>query len=502
MIEKIEINNMLTLDEFANFPHLTSSVLELQAEAATIVHKLRGKTVWMVNSTARGGGVAEMLPMLIHMIRELGVNINWLVLNSDNTKFFQVTKRIHNMIHGSGFPGFTHEERKIYESVNKENVDELMQFVKEGDVVVVHDPQPMALGKFLRDKIDVKTIWRCHIGLDVSNENTRSAWEFLKPYADSYDLGVFTAPEYIPPYMTGKAKIITPAIDPLSDKNKDLSPHKLIGILCNSGIIPERHPVVTNGFENRVMRLQADGRYAPATIPDEIGILYRPTIFQVSRWDHLKGFKPLLDAFVHLKCSVRNNMKNISNAHRRRMELARLVLAGPDPSSIQDDPEGQEVLLELSAAFRSIKPDIQRDIVLLTLPMQSRKENALMVNALHRCSSIVVQNSLQEGFGLTCTEAMWKAIPVLVSNACGLRQQVRDKIDGRMVYSANDKKEIANLINYMLSEPSKREQWGLSAKKRVLHEFLIFTQIKRWLRNLSEPVYQPISQIYISAIPA
>ena len=88
-------------------------------------------------------------------------------------------------------------------------------------------------------------------------------------------------------------------------------------------------------------------------------------------------------------------------------------MAGPDPSSIQDDPEGKRVLEDLCATYCALDADVQRDIILLALPMSSRKRNALMVNALQRCSAIVVQNSHREGFGLTVTEAMWKGVPVL-----------------------------------------------------------------------------------------
>ncbi|GIX50383.1 MAG: hypothetical protein KatS3mg132_577 [Limisphaera sp.] len=160
----------------------------------------------------------------------------------------------------------------------------------------------------------------------------------------------------------------------------------------------------------------------------------------------------------------------------------RLVLAGPDPDSIQDDPEGVEVLQELCARYRELPPECQRDIVILSLPMDSRKLNALIVNALQRSSVVVVQNSLREGFGLTVTEAMWKGVPVLASSACGLRQQVRDGVDGRMVSEPTNPDEIAAVLDDMMQQPPALERWGRNAQLRVYNEFLVFAQLSRWLR--------------------
>ena len=135
---------------------------------------------------------------------------------------------------------------------------------------------------------------------------------------------------------------------------------------------------------------------------------------------------------------------------RRRLDIVRLVLAGPDPASIQDDPEGKGVLEDLVDTYLSLEPEIQRQVILLTLPMDSRKENALMVNTLQRCSSIIVQNSLREGFGLTATEAMWKRTALMGTRACGLRAQIRDQIDGRLVQDAENPDEIAATLHEML----------------------------------------------------
>jgi trehalose synthase len=247
----------------------------------------------------------------------------------------------------------------------------------------------------------------------------------------------------------------------------------------------EHHPVVTPPFEHRAMRLGADGAFIPPDNHEEIGLLYRPIVTQISRWDRLKGFRPLIEGFVRLKGRLEAGEVNGDGRHRRRLEIARLVLAGPDPDSIQDDPEGQEVLEELKGLYRGLSPELQKDIALLSLPMESRKHNALMVNALQRCSSIIVQNSLREGFGLTAAEGMWKRVPVLATNACGLRQQVRDGIDGLLTRDPEDPEEIAENLDYLLGHMHQRSLMRRNGQRRVHDEFLVFRQVRRWLRLLA-----------------
>jgi trehalose synthase len=248
----------------------------------------------------------------------------------------------------------------------------------------------------------------------------------------------------------------------------------------------DHHPVTTPFFAQPAMRLQPDGEWRPAIFPEEIGLMYRPIVTQISRWDYLKGFRPLLDGFVQLKKKyLPEHAGDLSERSRRRLEIVRLILAGPDPASIQDDPEGKGVLQDLVDAYLALEPDLQNQIVLLTLPMDSRKENALMVNTLQRCSSIIVQNSLREGFGLTATEAMWKRTAILGTQACGLRNQIRDKIDGRLVHNAGGPEELAAVLHEMLDSPHDRDYWARNAQRRVHDESLVFTQVRDWLRVLA-----------------
>lgn len=487
VLHDVVLDAHATLDDFASVAHLAGSVHELRAEAESIVPRLAGRTVWMVNSTAQGGGVAEMLPPLVSVLRDLGIRTEWVVIGSDEPAFFVLTKHIHNLIHGVGEPVLGEAERALFERVNRANADALRQRVRPGDVVVVHDPQPMPLAGMLRDVGSLVAVWRCHIGLDEENAATRAAWEFLAPYVPAYDRAVFSAPEYIPRAFGTRATVIYPGIDPLSPKNRELTLHAAVEALSNGGVISAPGPTVNQPFTRLARRVLADGGLAPANVLEDIGLLTRPIVTQVSRWDRLKGFLPLMRAFASLKRTIYDGDVKADPLHRRRLDLVRLVLAGPDPDAIQDDPEAQEVFEELRAEYAGTHPAIQDDIAILALPMASRDENAILVNALQRASTIVVQNSLREGFGLTIAEAMWKRVPVLSNTrACGPRQQVRDGLDGRLVRDPEDEAELRVTLDDMLSDPRRLEQWGRAAQRHVHERFLLFTQLRDWGRLIGE----------------
>jgi len=489
MISSVDVGSLPSLDSYARIAQLTHAVQDLRSEAEMLVPRLRGRRVWMINSTAQGGGVAEMLPRLVTLLTELGADTRWVVMNTEHSDFFVLTKKIHNLIHGSGSAGFSPQERELYDRVSREIADELGPMLSPGDVLVVHDPQPAGAGAILARERKISTIWRCHIGLDDDVPQTRAAWKFLEPYVSQFDHCVFTAPEYIPTYLTGRVSIIYPALDPYSHKNRELSTHKLVGILCNSALIAGSHPTVTEPFDTPVLRLQPDGRFLPANQPEDLGLLYRPIVTQISRWDELKGWEPLLKGFAALK--RRSNNANRGPREQRALELVRLVLAGPETAAVKDDPEALGVLERLSSIYRSLDPKVQRDVAMLSLPMSSRKNNALMVNVLQRCSSIVVQNSLREGFGLTVAEAMWKRVAVLGTNACGIRQQIRHGIDGYLNPTPDDPEAIAGILEMLLVEPRTRMTYAQHAQRRVYESFLVFAQAARWLRVLSETIEPP-----------
>jgi trehalose synthase len=483
----VEPDVHISLDDYAAFGQLAPAVDGLRADASSFVPHLEGRTVWHVNSTAQGGGVAELLPPQIKLMRDLGIDARWLVMETNRLEFFALTKRIHNMIHGATQQEFTAGDRALFEDVSRANAEALMQHVRPDDVLLVHDPQPLGAGaRVKRRHPSIRAIWRCHIGLEEDLPVTRAAWDFLRPYASVYDRAVFSVQDYVPSFLADRASVIHPSLDPLSHKNRELSLHKLVGILSDAGLTEPHWPLVAPPWPEGARRLQADGTWEPATTPEDMGLLARPIITQVSRWDKLKGFEPLMEAFRALKLGLVSRPAH-DLRHRRRLELVRLVLVGPDPSSIQDDPEGLVVLKSLRNRYVKLEPDVREDVALLALPMSSRKANALMVNALQSSSDIIVQNSLREGFGLTVAEAMWKRKPVLGSaRACGVRLQVREGVDGLLVANPEDPEAIAEAMHQMLADDDQLETCGNNAQRRVYDEFLIFSELRRWLEVLAE----------------
>ena len=488
-MQKIHVKSGARFDDYMAYASLIPSVKEFLKNAEEPTRKLKGCKIWMINSTAIGGGVAEMLPSQMRLIRELGISIEWLVIQASDPKFFDLTKRIHNGLHGSGKGEFNEEDRKVYEEANEQNLDKALHHIKDGDLVVIHDPQPMPLASLIKKERNVKIFWRCHIGLEKQNEVSSATWSFLSSYFDSYDHFVFSLASYVPSQLNGKTSIITPAIDPLSHKNRKLQMHKCIGILHQSGIINEREPVIYPFYQNQVRRILPDGSFGEVNQNSNLDLIYRPTITQISRWDRLKGFKELMDAFILLKKENKES-GDPTKLPTKRIEKTRLILGGPDPKYVSDDPEGKAVLEELKELYTKVDPSLHDDIAILLLPLDNPKENALIVNAIQYSSSIIVQNSIQEGFGLTATEAMWKQRPVLVSGAAGLDHQVVHNVNGKVNKDPTDIKRLANTLDNMLNHPKERDKWGFNAQIRVIEKFTLFGQIGKWLDLFATKRYE------------
>ena len=480
-IREVEVRPLHGLGDYEESVLLQPGVASLRRAAAAAAPLLVERRLWMVNSTASGGGVAEMLPTMITLLRELGVDARWAVIGTHRTEFFELTKRIHNLIHGAGEPRLSAADRELYEAVTRDNALEFRQLLSPDDVVVIHDPQPMAMAPMLAEAMPLRLFWRCHIGIEAETAATRTAWEFLEPYSQPFERAVFTAPEYVPSYLKSRSTIIRPAVDPLSDKNLHLSAPGVMEVLRAAHLTGGRERALTRSFDTPVRRLAPDGSWRVADENGEIGLLRRPIVTQISRWDRLKGFAPLLEAFARLK--TRPIDPAAGPEHRRRLRMVRLVLAGPDPAAVADDPEGLEVLGELRRRYLDLPAAIQRDVALLNVP-----QNNLMVNALQRSSTVVVQNSLQEGFGLPATEAMWKALPVVASPACGLRQQIDDGVEGRLVSDPEDIEELARVLDEVLADPTAREHMGRRAQGRVLRDFLVFKQLEDWLGTIRRAI--------------
>ena len=415
---------------------------------------LRGRVVWHINSTARGGGVAELLQSLLAYARGAGVDVRWLTI-SGNPEFFKVTKRIHNNLHeskGDGGP-LGPEERAVYDEALAEAADELVELVHPGDVVYVHDPQPAGLVPHVVAS-DLRVIWRCHIGVDEPGELAHAAWDFLRPYVTDADAYVFSRERFVWEGLEEERTwIVPPSIDPFSPKNQDLEPDAVAAILDVIGLQEGDggHALFRrfDGSEARVTRtadLVQDGQ-----VPAEA-----PLVSQVSRWDRLKDPVGVLEAF----------------AEHLSSEDAHLLLAGPSVAGVSDDPEGAEVLEEVKARRDGLPEERRVRVHLASLPTDDVEENAAMVNAIQRRSTVVLQKSLAEGFGLTVAEAMWKARPMVASRVGGIQDQIEDGVSGVLIDDPTDLDAVARAVDGFISDPDRAGEVGQAARQRVLEHFL------------------------------
>jgi trehalose synthase len=374
-------------------------------ELRELARRLAGRRVKMVNSTAVGGGVAEILNRLVPLMDEVNVPTRWEVITGGE-KFFHITKAFHNALHGGPYKGEA-DWFDTFLATNEEN-RRRMQF--DEDFVVIHDPQPVALIAG-RDSGARRWVWRCHI--DLSNPNEQ-VWDFLKPWVERYDASLFSSPQFtrglrIPQYL------FSPTIDPLADKNRELDSEFVRGVLEQFHVDPAR-----------------------------------PILTQISRFDRLKDPVGVIRAYRLVK----------------KYEDCQLVLAG---GSATDDPESAAVLQEVEQAAAG-DPDIH----ILNLPPWSHVE----INALQRGSTIVIQKSLREGFGLTVSEALWKKKPVVASAVGGIPSQVIHKLTGMLVHSVEG---TAYQIRFLLANPSFAKALGENGHQHVKEHFLLTQNLKRYL---------------------
>ena len=386
-----------TLEEYV--PIVGQAIID---DLRLLAQKLKGTTIQNVNSTAVGGGVAEILNRMVPLLQELGVDARWDVIKGGQ-QFFEVTKKFHNALHGRPTP-ITSADFDIFLETNEMNCREMDMY---GDVVFIHDPQPIGL---IKKKKDNKWLWRCHI--DVSNPD-RKVWDFLYQFIIQYDSSVFSAPQFSQD-LPIRQFLISPSIDPLSDKNKELPQNIVEEVLKKYGISSEK-PIVT----------------------------------QISRFDRLKDPVGVVEAFKKV----------------RKYIDCQLILAG---GTATDDPEGIEVLEEVKKASDGV-PDVH--ILLLA-------QNDIEINALQRASTVILQKSLKEGFGLTVAEALWKSKPVVASHVGGIPLQISHKYSGLLTRSIEG---TAFAIKQLLNSPEYAKKLGENGREHIKNNFLLTRHLRDYM---------------------
>ena len=438
-------HNVITADQYRR----------LMAVVSEAQRGLAGRTIWNVNSTASGGGVAEMLRSLIAYIKGANLDARWLVIPG-NPDFFRVTKRIHNHLHGAQGDGGLLDDaaRESYDGALRSSAQALAARVRPGDFVVLHDPQTAGLVAAVRE-VTPFVVWRSHVGLDMPNDLARDAWKFLLPYVTRAEAYVFSRADFAWEGLDrSKIWVIPPSIDAFSPKNQDLSAGQVESILTVAA-------VVTGGpsdaqFE-RMDGTRAQVLHQAEMIEDSRVTVGDRVVVQVSRWDRLKDPVGVIRGFA-------DHVAPFVNAH--------LIVAGPAVEAVADDPEGRQVLEDSVRAREALPPWVRSSIHLAVLPMADSEENAVLVNALQRRAAVVVQKSLAEGFGLTVAEAMWKGRPVVASRIGGIQDQIDHGRTGLLVDDPTDLAEYGNAVRKLLDDPALASRIGEAAREEVRDHFL------------------------------
>jgi len=374
-------------------------------------HKLINRHIVHINSTAHGGGVAEILNNLVVLMNDIGVDTGWRVLIG-TSDFFTVTKKFHNALQGNSI-NLTENKKRLYLETN----ERFSRFTHlDHDCVIVHDPQPLSLIRF--NKKVQPWIWRCHI--DITKPN-KEVWDFIKPYILRYDLIVISSKKYKKKEIPIEQRVIYPSIDPLSPKNMNLSENLITKILKKNNI-PMDKPIIT----------------------------------QVSRFDPWKDPEGVLKVFEHVKEKVD----------------CRLIFCY---NMAPDDPEGIIVYKKIE---RKAQKYLKKGDVLFVLG-----DNQILVNVLQRISSVIIQKSIREGFGLTVAESEWKGTPVVASNIGGIPEQVQDGETGFLV-EPHDLDGCAERIITLLKDPKLAQEMGKKGHEFIKENFLITRHLDDYLTLL------------------
>jgi trehalose synthase len=434
---------------------------------------LRERTVWMVSSTAAGGGVAELLRALLPYFLGARLDVRWAVIRAQPA-FFTLTKRIHNLLHGHPGDGgeLGERERRIYEASLAPNAMSLKRRVRAGDIVVLHDPQTAGLAPALK-ACGACVVLRSHVGADHANALVRTAWSFLRPYAAEAEALVVTRHSSVPPWLgAARVAVIPPCIDPCATKNMAMDDASARAILTSTGLASETH-----GHTGRAAFCRRDGSsghvgrrclVVRAAHPVRLGV--DPLVVNITRWDRLKDPLGVMESFT--------------GGVLDRVE-ARLILAGPPVDAVADDPEAAAVYREVERRWRLLPSAARERIDLARLPMCDLDENAAIVNALQRQATVIAKKSLEEGFGLGVTEAMWKRRPVVASRVGGHQDQIEDGINGVLVNNPRDVVSFGRAIADLLLDPDRARRLGDAARQRVSERFLADQYLARWVELLA-----------------
>ncbi len=393
--------------------------------------------IWHVNSTRIGGGVSEILNGIQRLSDADDISHHRFVTSTE-PEVFRITKRIHHRLHGVYAGDLPDEsEHKAYMSYGQHNAQRLLGELQEHDLVILHDPQTLPMAPILT-AAGVNVVWRCHIGTTASNDVSRDTWSYLEQFWSPELTLVFTDETLVPDAAAAlRVRIIPPSIDLGAPKNAFLPDSAVRETLAEIGL---GAAPATNSTTQVISEEPIDGD---------------PVVLQVSRWDPLKDMEGVLRAFVDSSLPGR----------------CRLVLCGPSPAGVSDDPEAAQVLADVRNAVDELPKSLRRRVHLVCPDVSDEAGNARVVNALQRRATVVVQKSHQEGFGLTVTEAMAKARPVVASRVGGIPRQIVHEVSGLLLDDPTDNTTFTTLVASLIDQPSYARALGTAAAEQVAAKF-------------------------------
>ncbi len=385
------------------------------ADLVKKARRLYNRHIIQINSTFIGGGVAEILSRLVPMMNDEGIDTGWRVLHG-NAIFYDMTKKFHNGLQSADIK-ISEEEKQLFVEIS----EEFSSYTHiHHDCVVIHDPQPLPLIRYYKKR--QPWIWRCHI--DISEPN-KKLWDFLKSFMLRYDIIIVSAEEYKKKDLPVEQRVIAPAIDPLSLKNRAMKEKEIAKYIKQSGI-PTDKPIIT----------------------------------QVSRMDKWKDPEGVLEVYEHVRKKVDCRLLYCFNI-------------------ASDDPEGMEIYTRLRERSANL---VEKKDVLFVMG-----NNEFLVNAIQSFSDVIIQKSTKEGFCLAITESLWKSKPVVASSVGGIPLQINDGDSGFLV-DPFDFDGFADRIVEILKNKKLAEKLGRKAKEFVRENFLITRLMRDYLDLIHELV--------------
>ena len=421
---------------------------------------LEGRTVWTITpSASAASGPAETVAPLVGYARGLGIDARWLVLDAPS-EFVELAGRLNSFLHGDSGDGgnLKDKQRDIYEHVLASNADNIVDELRDNDIVVLHDPATAGLARAAKAAGAV-VLWHCHAGTADAGEAGQRVWAFLDRYLEDVDMVIASREEYLPVYIEAdRCAVIAPSINPDSPKNRVFDLDESWSVARLSGFFAGEPPF------SAVPLLREDGRHdafrglepGKSTgfgdpVPEGARI-----ITQVQRWDRLKGGLQLVEAFARTIDILP------SDAH--------LVLVGPAPDPAKERTAAA-VLGAITDRLQTLPSSVSSRIHVLAIPNADREINATVVNAIQRVSSVVTQRSLVEAFGLTVAEAMWKKVPVVGSAVGGIQDQIDDGVTGALI-DPDDPTAWAEAVRDLLLFRERAAEMGEAAHEAVRRSYL------------------------------